>query len=103
MTGLVYFYLSKKIKLDFPCESLKHQLLFSLKNDEKIFMNVVCCSRDWRFRVKMLLYFFRIEQTVITCSVLDPSKPFHGDNHESCCGMLGMAAGCKVRVESRGN
>ena len=49
-----YSYLSKKIRLDFSCESqrihLKHQVLFSLKNNEKIFMNVVCCSRDWRFK-----------------------------------------------------
>ena len=29
---------------------LKHQVLFSLKNNEEIFMNVVCCSRDWRFK-----------------------------------------------------
>ena len=29
---------------------LKHQVLFSLKNNEKIFMNVVCCSRDWHFK-----------------------------------------------------
>ena len=28
---------------------MKHQVLFSLKNNEKIFMNVVCCSRDWPF------------------------------------------------------
>ena len=48
-----YFYLSKKIRLDVSSESsawqrihLKHQVLFSLKNNEKIFMNVVCCSRD---------------------------------------------------------
>ena len=47
----------KKIRLDFSCESsaqqrihLKHQVLFSRKNNEKIFMNVVCCSRDWRFK-----------------------------------------------------
>ena len=34
---------------------LKHQVLFSLKNNDKIFMNVVCCSRDWGFkRVKNL-------------------------------------------------
>ena len=31
---------------------MKHQVLFSLKNDEKIFMNVVCCIRDWRFKGK---------------------------------------------------
>ena len=29
---------------------MKHQVLFSMKNNEKIFMNVVCCSRDWRFK-----------------------------------------------------
>ena len=44
---IFYFYLSKKIRLDFSCES---SVLFSLKNNAKIFMNVVCCSRDWRFK-----------------------------------------------------
>ena len=51
------FYLSKKIRFDVSCESsakqrshMKHQVLFSLKNNEKIFMNVVCCSRDQRFK-----------------------------------------------------
>ena len=29
---------------------LKHQVSFSLKNNEKIFMNAVCCSCDWRFK-----------------------------------------------------
>ena len=29
---------------------MKHLVLFSLKYNEKIFMNVVCCSRDWRFK-----------------------------------------------------
>ena len=29
---------------------MKHQVLLSLKNNEKIFMNVVCCSRHWRFK-----------------------------------------------------
>ena len=54
---IFYFYLSKKIRLDFSCESsaeqrihLKYQALFSLKNNEKIFMYVVSCSRDWRFK-----------------------------------------------------
>ena len=46
---IFYFYLSKKIRLDFSC-NLKHQVLFSLKNNEKVFMYVVCCSRDWRFK-----------------------------------------------------
>ena len=31
---------------------MKYQVLFSLKNNEKVFMNVVCCSRDWRFKGK---------------------------------------------------
>ena len=54
---IFYFYLSKEIRLDFSCESyarqrihLKHQVLFSLKNNEKIIMNVVCCSHDWRLK-----------------------------------------------------
>ena len=29
--------------------------LFSLKNNEKLFMNVVCCSRVWRFRVNVVV------------------------------------------------
>ena len=29
---------------------MKFQVLFSLKNDENVFVNVVCCSRDWRFK-----------------------------------------------------
>ena len=28
---------------------MKYQILFSMKNNEKLFMNVVCCSCDWRF------------------------------------------------------
>ena len=28
---------------------MKYQVLFSLKKKEKIFINVVCCSLDWRF------------------------------------------------------
>ena len=56
-TLLFYFYLSKEIKLDISCESsakqrihMNYQVLFSLKNNEKIFINVVCCSRDRRFK-----------------------------------------------------
>ena len=60
------FNLSKKIKLDFSCDSsasarqrihLKHQILFSLKNNEKIFMNInnsknlnPSCKMDLDFR-----------------------------------------------------
>ena len=54
---IFFFYLLKKIRLDISCESsalqrihLKHQVLFSRKNNEKMFMNVVCCSHDWRFK-----------------------------------------------------
>ena len=43
--------------LDVSCESIarqrthmKYQVLFSLKNNEKVFMNVVCCSSDQRFK-----------------------------------------------------
>ena len=31
---------------------MKHQVLFSLKNNEKVLIHVVCCSRDWRFKGK---------------------------------------------------
>ena len=52
-----YFYLLKKIRLDVLCESsalqrihMKYEVLFLLKNNEDIFMNVVSCSCDWRFK-----------------------------------------------------
>ena len=57
--SIFYCYLQKKIRLDFfmwilcleeDSVHLKHQVLFSLKNNEKIFMSVICCSRDWRFK-----------------------------------------------------
>ena len=31
-----------------------YQILFSLKNNEKVLINVVCCSRDWRFKSCMM-------------------------------------------------
>ena len=55
---IFYFYISKKIRLDFSCKSFARQrnlkletpnLIFS-ENNDKIFMNVVCCSLDWRFK-----------------------------------------------------
>ena len=52
-TLIFYFSLWKKIRLDVSSESsarqrinLKHLVLFSLKNNGKIFMNVLCCSLD---------------------------------------------------------
>ena len=33
---------------------MKHRLI-SLKNNEKVFINVVCCSRDWCLRVKSFM------------------------------------------------
>ena len=47
---IFYFYFSKKIRLDFSCDSLETSSLIFSKNRRKIFMNVVCCSRDWRFK-----------------------------------------------------
>ena len=53
----LYFYLLKKIMLDFSCESsakqrihIKYQALFYQKNNEKLFRIVVCSSRDWHFK-----------------------------------------------------
>ena len=48
---------------------MKYQVLFSLKNNEKLFMNVACCSCDWLFKskvtrkhkVKAVYIFFAIE------------------------------------------
>ena len=31
---------------------MKYQVLFALKNNEKVFMNVIYCNRDWRFKGK---------------------------------------------------
>ena len=53
----IYFLLLsfEKIRLDVSCESsayihTKYQVFFSLKNNEKVFINVVCCSHDWRLK-----------------------------------------------------
>ena len=53
---IFYVYLLKKIGFDVSCESparlrthMKYQDLFSPNNNEKVFVNAVCCSRDWRF------------------------------------------------------
>ena len=34
---------------------MKYQVLFSLKNNEKLFVNAVCCSRDWRFKAGLIV------------------------------------------------
>ena len=54
---LYFFTFSKEIRLDVSCESsalqrihMKYQVLFSLKDNEKVFINVICCSLDWCFR-----------------------------------------------------
>ena len=56
-TTFYLLYLSEKIRLNFSYESsarqrihLKLQVIFSLRNNVKIFIYVVCCSRDWRFK-----------------------------------------------------
>ena len=40
----IYFSLSKEIRLDFHVNHMKYQALFSLKNNEKAFINVVCLN-----------------------------------------------------------
>ena len=35
---------------------MKDQVLFSPKNNEKVFINVVCCSRDWLFLLYCPIY-----------------------------------------------
>ena len=49
---IFYIYLSKKIRLDFSCESLETSSLICSENNEKILMNVICRIRDWRLKVK---------------------------------------------------
>ena len=82
---IFYFHLSKKMRLDFSCESsarqrihLKHQVSFSLKNNEKILRNVVCCSCDWRLRVSypflsqwLFLYICRLTSLSYICSIAE--------------------------------
>ena len=54
-------YLSTEIRLDVSWESsawqrihMKYQVLFSLKNNEQVFINVVCCNPLWRLRIKII-------------------------------------------------
>ena len=35
---------------------MKYQVLFSLKNNEEIFMNVVCCCCGWLFKGRFLKF-----------------------------------------------
>ena len=34
---------------------MKYLVLFSLKNDEKAFKTVVCCSRDWHLKGSVVI------------------------------------------------
>ena len=44
---------------------MKYQVLISLKNNEKVFMNVVCCSgSDWRFKDQPLTTIFNVVETI---------------------------------------
>ena len=43
---------------------MKYQVLFSLKNYEKVFVNVVCCSRDWRFKGLDSVFSFHTVKTL---------------------------------------
>ena len=49
---------------------MKHQVLFSPKNSEKIFMNVVCCSRDWRFMGLFLAHLDEVQKELLHYQVL---------------------------------
>ena len=41
---------------------MKYQVLFSVKNNEKLFTNVVCCSCDWCFKGKLFASIFNWSQ-----------------------------------------
>ena len=43
---------------------MKYQVLFSLKDNENLFINVVCCSRDWHFKGSESLDKTQIKKTV---------------------------------------
>ena len=61
---------------------MKQQVLFSRKkNNENIFMNVVCCSRNWRFKGKCACFADLMEEIdekaegyLLTVRSLSPEK-----------------------------
>ena len=57
---------------------MNYQVLFSLKNNEEIFMNVVYCSCDWRFMGKgfHITEFLIFKATTATCVESDFSYLF---------------------------
>ena len=56
---------------------MKHQVLFSLKNSEKIFMNVVCYVVIGALRVKQLLpCFLSLFEAKFILFHSDPDDPF---------------------------
>ena len=74
------FYLWKKIRLDVQCKSyarqriqedshvhMKYQVSFSLKNNEKVLINVVCLKRQSRLQkttfINIFTLFFRENNT----------------------------------------
>ena len=48
---------------------MKYQVLFSLKNNEEIFMNVVCCSCDWLFLRLIEIILLKYNQIISLLSV----------------------------------
>ena len=48
---------------------MDYQVLFSLKNNEKVFTNVVCCSRDWLIMEKMVIQIVIMEKMFYRCTV----------------------------------
>ena len=55
---------------------MKYQVLFSLKNNKKVLINVVCCSRDGTSRVKVpkeadnITYICKIKKIVHTSCII---------------------------------
>ena len=51
---------------------MKYQALFSLKSNDKVYMNVVHCDRDWRFKgliiikYKIVWWSYAILTTVVS-------------------------------------
>ena len=71
----MYFYLLKKIRLDVSCESSARQrihmcqVLFPLKNNEKVFTNIFVCSYDRGFNSFVLELYKSCK-----CQIIDSIK-----------------------------
>ena len=69
---------------------MKYQVLFSLKNNEKVFINVACCSRVWRFKgcLKLSPLTFYDTADAPYLEILYPRVPADSTIKEYNCGYI---------------